>query len=50
MVNKGLKKEVTVNQLLPQLKIICIQWNLKINKLKDFNIAKRILINSVNKN
>jgi len=40
----------TVNSNLPMLKIIADQWGLKINNLKHFNIAKRILINSVKNN
>lgn len=40
----------TVNSNLPMLKIIAEQWGLKINNLKHFNIATRILKNSIKNN
>ena len=39
--------EASVKSLMPQLKIIAKQWDLKLSSLKQFKIAKKILINSV---
>jgi len=50
MINKKLIGEASVIQLMPQLKIIARIWDLDLSRLKDFKIAKRILINSVNNN
>tara|TARA_B100001769_G_scaffold274728_1_gene273905 strand:- start:2214 stop:2375 length:162 start_codon:yes stop_codon:yes gene_type:complete len=34
----------TLTELLPHLKIIAFEHGLKINKVKDFNIIKKIMI------
>jgi len=39
--------KASVNSLLPQLKVIAEHWGLDLKKAKQFNTAKRILINSV---
>lgn len=38
------------SQVIPHLKIIAEEYSLKLNRLNDFKIAKRILINSVKYN
>ena len=39
-----------VSANLPALTIIAEQWNLKLNRKKDWDIAVRILVNSVKNN
>lgn len=38
------------SQIIPYLQIIADEYRLKLNRLNDFKIAKKILINSVKYN
>jgi len=38
------------SEIIPLLNVICSEWGLKANRVKHFNIAKRILINSIKNN
>jgi hypothetical protein len=49
-INKETIGKASVSSLMPQLKIIANNWNLDLKRVKQFNTAKRILINSVEKN
>jgi len=41
---------ICVSQMIPFLEFISLQHNLKLNRAKEFKIAKTILLNSINFN
>lgn len=34
----------TLSELLPHIKQVCVEYNLKVNRVSDFNIVKKILV------
>ena len=38
------------SEIIPLLHVIASEWGLKANRVKHFNIVKRILINSIKNN
>ena len=49
-INEQTIGKASVNSLMPALEMIAEDYNLDLSRLKQFNIAKRILIHSVNNN
>lgn len=45
-MNESLK----ISEVMPSLEVIAKQWNLKLNRLRDYKIAVKILKNSILKN
>tara|TARA_B100000513_G_C11892214_1_gene182712 strand:- start:486 stop:638 length:153 start_codon:yes stop_codon:yes gene_type:complete len=35
--------KMTITEVMPELKAICKEYGLKINRVKDFNVAKKLL-------